>query len=460
MPETLFSTHDCAKLLGIEEHRITYAQRTRALPEPTFFVAGKRIYTAADLADIAKFFGLKPPKLGGEGKANRRTSERANIPAHLELVELIQNELPELVEKLGGGSTFYQFRQIDPTGIQIWVTLNWKMSVLGLPKRAGRRAEPGLHEQIRQFLVGLEQKSPGLNERLKDAGLATLDRIEILPTQSSQVSVPGCYGKTLFTTKELKLVEGKVDVLALDRHIREGAIGGNVLPRYKALVEACWGNDFRSCGAEVSLTESSAILALPPSSAISTSGGWPESADLIIPLEVSSKEGGRYWTDLTRKALHGVTSPDSLYEEYLQPLAQCLFFRDFVHCPDREELVEEELFAWVTAKHNGNVSRILAGEERAVRSQCRQVAKKVEATTCKAVRSYYQSILANDLIYPHYISQESTVRRACWATLRDELPRCHEVCQTVDIGDDLIKRNLRQRVCHSGRPVCVIRVAT
>lgn len=77
MPETLFSTHDCAKLLGIEEHRITYAQRTRALPEPTFFVAGKRIYTAADLADIAKFFGLKPPKLGGEGKANRRTSERA-----------------------------------------------------------------------------------------------------------------------------------------------------------------------------------------------------------------------------------------------------------------------------------------------------------------------------------------------------------------------------------------------
>lgn len=61
MPETLYSTHDCAKLLGIEEHRITYAQRKGTLPEPTFFVAGKRIYTADDLADIAKFFGIKPP---------------------------------------------------------------------------------------------------------------------------------------------------------------------------------------------------------------------------------------------------------------------------------------------------------------------------------------------------------------------------------------------------------------
>jgi hypothetical protein len=71
MPETLYSTHDCAKLLGIEEHRITYAQRKGTLPEPTFFVAGKRIYTADDLADIAEFFGLKPP-LSESGKTARR----------------------------------------------------------------------------------------------------------------------------------------------------------------------------------------------------------------------------------------------------------------------------------------------------------------------------------------------------------------------------------------------------
>lgn len=61
MPERLFSTNDCAKLLGIEEHRITYAQRKGALPEPQYFVAGKRIYTFSDLSQIAEYFGIKPP---------------------------------------------------------------------------------------------------------------------------------------------------------------------------------------------------------------------------------------------------------------------------------------------------------------------------------------------------------------------------------------------------------------
>jgi DNA-binding transcriptional MerR regulator len=74
MPEILYSTHDCAKLLGIDEHRITYAQRKGSLPEPTFFVAGKRIYTADDLADIATYFGLTLPNCGESAKSNRRQS--------------------------------------------------------------------------------------------------------------------------------------------------------------------------------------------------------------------------------------------------------------------------------------------------------------------------------------------------------------------------------------------------
>jgi hypothetical protein len=321
----------------------------------------------------------------------------ANIPVHLDLVALVQSELPRLIQSLGGGSMFYQYRQIEPTGIQCWVTLNWRIRIDDIGDKLG------LHYRVRKFLVGLEKKSPGLNQRLRDARLPTLETIEIRPTTSQQVSVPGCYGKSLFTTKELKLVKGRVDVESLDQHIRGGVTSGDVLPRYRALVEYFWGNDFRSCGAKVSLTESSDILPLPPSSSASEIGDWHETADLIIPLDPSSKEGRRYWTDLTRKALNGVTSPDDLYGEYLQPLAQCLLFRDFVRCSDREKLVEEELFSWVTAKHNGFVSRILAGKEEEVRSQCRQVAKRVKAKTCKAVKQYYQSILANDLIFPHRI---------------------------------------------------------
>lgn len=68
--------------------------------------------------------------------------------------------------------------------------------------------------------------------------------------------------------------------------------------------------------------------------------------------------------------------------------------------------------SWVFAKHNGFVSRILAGKEEAVRSQCRQVAKKIEAKTCKAVKSYYHNILANDLIYPHCIEHLYDYMRA------------------------------------------------
>ena len=62
-------------------------------------------------------------------------------------------------------------------------------------------------------------------------------------------------------------------------------------------------------------------------------------------------------------ALEGVTTPDRLYEDYLQPLGQCLYFRDFAHEPDRQRLVEDELVDWVMAKNNGLVSRV--GQDRA-----------------------------------------------------------------------------------------------
>jgi len=163
--------------------------------------------------------------------------DSANIPVHLELVDLIQNHLPQLVESLGGGSVFYQYRQVEPTGIQCWVALNWKRRIESPP------GFEGLHEKVRKFLLMLETKAPGLNRRLKAAGLATLDRIEILPTLSKQISVPGCYEKTVFTTEELQWVKNGFDVEGLDRHIRNQITAGEVLPRYRELVEF-WG---RSC---------------------------------------------------------------------------------------------------------------------------------------------------------------------------------------------------------------------
>lgn len=307
---------------------------------------------------------------------DNHTPSPKNIPAHLELVNLVQTELANLIGRLGGGSLFYQYRQPDPTGIQFWITLLWR------PKT------DVLHRQVRDFLLGLEQKSPGLNDRLRQAGLATLDKIEISPTENVPVSMPGCFGKTVFTAHELRLVKGRFDVEALDEHIRSNATNGDVLPRYGGLMEVCWGNDFAPAGGEVSSDES-------------PTNDTP--APAILTLDSLLADGKRYWTDLKLTALHGISTADNLYEDYLQPMAQCLFFRDFVREPDRERLVEDELFNWLMAKHNGFVSRVLSGKTKELRHQCRHVAKNIEKKTCRAVKSYYQFILENDVIYPHRV---------------------------------------------------------
>jgi len=52
----LFSIADAARLLGVEEHRIAYAHRVRGLDDATHKVAGKRVYTEADLQRLAAYF--------------------------------------------------------------------------------------------------------------------------------------------------------------------------------------------------------------------------------------------------------------------------------------------------------------------------------------------------------------------------------------------------------------------
>ena len=56
MKKNLFSIADAARLLGVEEHRIAYAHRVRGLEDATHKVAGKRVYTQADLHRLAAYF--------------------------------------------------------------------------------------------------------------------------------------------------------------------------------------------------------------------------------------------------------------------------------------------------------------------------------------------------------------------------------------------------------------------
>jgi DNA-binding transcriptional MerR regulator len=56
MKTTFYSITDCARLLGVQEHRIVYAHRANKLAEPKMRFAGKRVYSAADLRRVAAYF--------------------------------------------------------------------------------------------------------------------------------------------------------------------------------------------------------------------------------------------------------------------------------------------------------------------------------------------------------------------------------------------------------------------
>ena len=245
------------------------------------------------------------------------------IAAHLQLVEILQRELPVLVQQLGGGSIFCQYRQVEASGIQFWATLSRVFDTAWL------------HATGREFLAGLDAD---LDHRLREVGLPGLGQIEIKPSQTQMVSMPGCYGKTVFIDRELKLIDGWFDVVSLKNHIQAHGQLGNVFPRYKALLEANY--DYRlppplRFGARVGL----ATFRLAPRV------GPAHPTPRHLSLEALQEDGRRYWTDLKNVAVAGVTTPDRLYEDYLQPLGQCLYFRDFAHEPDRHRLVEDELVA-------------------------------------------------------------------------------------------------------------------
>lgn len=58
----LLSLRDCARRLGIAPHRIAYAHETGHLADVHLRVAGKRIYTAADVKRVAQYFGIELEK--------------------------------------------------------------------------------------------------------------------------------------------------------------------------------------------------------------------------------------------------------------------------------------------------------------------------------------------------------------------------------------------------------------
>ena len=67
MTEELCSIRDVGRRLGIAPHQIAYAHAQERLPEPQYRVAGKRIYTPADIERVAAYFAEKLQKEDNDG---------------------------------------------------------------------------------------------------------------------------------------------------------------------------------------------------------------------------------------------------------------------------------------------------------------------------------------------------------------------------------------------------------
>ncbi|MBL8827790.1 MAG: hypothetical protein JNM18_12495 [Planctomycetaceae bacterium] len=319
------------------------------------------------------------------------TAETAKV--HLSLVQSVVTLLPDVLDQLGGGSSFAQYRQIDTSGIQLWGTTSWAINT------------KALHKAIRDRLTAL---GPNLDKKLAQAGLPRLSQIEIAPTEKTQISVPGCYGKTVFTTRELKVTEGWFDVVGLHEHISKNVPLGNVIPRYSELLQASAG-----------LFEPFKIPVIREKRQVLVTG-----RDLQIPVKpkVTKRD---YWTRLKTLATDGVPEPDQLFD-YLLPLAQGLLFRDFFAHPSRHGLTAKELLSWVRDKGNGLVSRLERGQIDLLEDGISRAVSLADGGTAQAVRDYWLSVRENDLRYPSRIELLSSFMRkgGKWDTHTRTIVKC------------------------------------
>jgi hypothetical protein len=281
---------------------------------------------------------------------------------HLRLITAIQGRMNDLIRLTGATSSFFQYRQIEPTGIQIWLITN----------PTDRTA---LHQKVRQFLVSL---GANLDRELQKAGLASLNSIEVGPT-SRLISMPGIYGKSVFTSHELKISKNRFDCEGLANHIRSGRHAGDVLKRYSELACVSFSDIFPG-----SLT--------------------PVSEKPIFPISLpdSPLNQKAYWSQLKDKALNGLSEQDDLHDLYLEPLAHALMLREFHDDPRKIKKTIDVLKDWVFKKHNNCITRLNKQQFNRVEAQIHATVDRIlKKPLNKKIEAYFSQMRVNDLRFPH-----------------------------------------------------------
>lgn len=286
---------------------------------------------------------------------------RRSTEIHLELVKRLKERLPELSRRIGIKSSFWQYRCIEPTGIQLWLVTT------------GEKCRRDLHAKIREFLLTLDDGD--LDERLRSCRLPGLADIEILPSEKL-ISMPGCYGKLVFTDHELKIKNQKFDCESLHKHIEGRKQAGDVYDRYRELVLVREFSDEPEIQA-------------PTPAAVSQKS-----------FDTKSNLGNGHWSKLKFTCLHGIDQPDQLHELFLKPVAQALLFREFHDHKDKKEIAFQALKKWVFKKHNGYISRINDRNFHLVENQIRSTIKNLISRPNDKVLDFYSKVRLNDLRFP------------------------------------------------------------
>jgi hypothetical protein len=287
----------------------------------------------------------------------------ASTKAHLLLVAHLVKNMPEIAQQIGATSLFYDYRQDAPQGIHIWLLFPRKCSV------------KALHDKVRRVLQRFAD--PALDDLLKKNHLKPMDSLEILPTEGQLIRMFGSYDRRVFTTEELQPKKEGFDAEALVDHILSKNTSGDPRVRYAQLAIA---------GLHNALQETPPSIIVPP----------------VVQVLLSSTptQGSGYFSRLVEACLNGVTEKDVLFECFLTPIAQGLYWREFEGQPDRTRLVEDALGRWIDNKHNRMVTRINKGRRKELDAVIRYVVKKLPSTPA-GIRTFWEKVVANDKAYPN-----------------------------------------------------------
>ena len=323
---------------------------------------------------------------------------------HLNYIKRLLIRLPEMMTRVGAASSFLQYRSISPTGVHIWLVLKQLQCI------------SYIHEQLRSLLDKIDNSVVP----------------ELLPTSSHTISMIGAYGRSVYARNELKIKNSRFDCESLSRFIRgNGTVSPKAYERYEEL-----------CNSTINFLDSNYVK----TSLINIAG----------EAERNVTEPKSFWDRLRNIALNGVDEQDTLYENFLRPLAYALIYRDLYGIAGSAKVAINLLNKWIQAKHNNHVTRINYGRHSDVLRQIQHTVKGVVAKPNAKVLQFYAGMRDKDRRFPHNVESIASLMEApargililgCKGTISTKQTRpkilCFQPSYTKNINK-YIEKNIRK----------------